>query len=134
MTPTDHQLSRQQRLSEYLESFRKEATRVNENSQIISLAYKCFNALYSSLSPQVLEVPDCCPSSGNEGDFHITFTWNKDNHYLECEVMANGTLEFFYRNHLTKEVWGKDYHITDEHFPDSVYDEVLLDKLSYFVE
>lgn len=135
-SPSDYQIARARRMIEYLNSLREEAITINKSDQIVDVAYNSLQKLCGTLMSQnkVLEIPDCCPNTGTEWDFHIMFTWNKDEHYMECEVLVDGTLEFFYRNRLTNEVWGEDHSITEDYFPDSVYDEALLNKLSYFVE
>ena len=104
---TNYQLSRKERMSEYLKSLEEEVNRINGDESVIWLAKDFLNTLSYKISQQnqVLEVPDCCPNNGSQGDFHIMFTWDKEEHYLECEIMNSGLVEFFYRNRLTKEIW-----------------------------
>ena len=135
MTIADYPAHEVTRLITYLNNLKEEAIRINGNEEIINIATKCFWRLFDyfgSTDNGTLEIPDCCPNNGSQGDFHILFTWDSSTYYLECEVMVDGTLEFFYRNKLTKENWGEDSHINDTDFPNSIYDSVLLDKLSYF--
>ena len=133
---TNYQLSRKERMSEYLKSLEEEANRVNGDESVIWLAKDFLNTLSYKISQQnqVLEVPDCCPNNGSQGDFHIMFTWDKEEHYLECEIMNSGLVEFFYRNRLTKESWGRDLDYTLTEADISQDSNELLDKLSLFVE
>lgn len=133
VSPSDYQVARARRMIEYLNSLREEAITINKSDQIVNVAYNCLQKLCGTLMShnKVLEIPDCCPNNGTEGDFHIMFTWDKDEHYLECEVLVDGTAEFFYSNRLSKEVWGEDYLLLENKL---FSDNVLFDKLSYFVE
>lgn len=141
---TNYKLSRKERMDEYLDFLKEEANRINGDESVIWLAKDFLNLLTNKLSQQnkVLEVPDCCPSNGSQGDFHIMFTWDKNEHYLECEITNSGLVEFFYRNHLTKEVWGCDTDSRSEVLTSYTLTEAdisqksneLLDKLSLFVE
>lgn len=76
-----------------------------------------------------MKVPDCCSEQGRNNEFHILFTWERDEHYLECEVFNSGVIQFFYENHLTKEA-----QVTPEFFPSEMYDEAVFLRLSLFVE
>lgn len=133
---TNYQLNRKERMNEYLNSLEKEAAEINGDESVIWLAKDFLNLISYKLSQQnkTLEVPDCCPTDGKREEFHIMFTWNKNEHYLECEIMNRGLVEFFYRNRLTKEVWGcdTDYGLTDAQISQDSND--LLDKLQLFTE
>ena len=131
---TDYQLNRRERMNEYLDSLKEEAIRINGDESVIWLAKDFLTLLINKLAHQnkVLEVPDCCPNNGSQGDFHIMLTWDKDEHYLECEYFNSEEIEFFYRNRLTNEVWSWEYSIV----PPGVNDDwqIMQDKLSLFVE
>lgn len=132
MTITDYSAYKVTRLLIYLNELKKEAISINGSEEVVNLATKYFWKLfdYFNFNNETLEVPDACPGLRD----NFVYTWSKSEHYLECEIFGSGEIEFFYRNRNTGEVWGEDYHINDHGFPDSVYDEILLDKLSYFVE
>lgn len=122
---------RERQLVDYLVSLKEEAEIVSRRSDILFKSLGLWQKLRAGVLTtyhRILEVPDCCPSSY---DFHIMFTWDKEEHYLECEVMIDGTFEMFYRNRLTKEDWGEDYLQNPDNFLD--YPE-LWEKLSLFVE
>lgn len=123
-------------MNEYLNSLKEEARRVNGDESVIWLAKDFLTLLTQKLAKknQVLEVPDCCPNNGSQGDFHIMFTWDKKEHYLECEIMNSGLIEFFYRNRLTKEVWGCDTYYTLTEAGINQKSNELLDKLQLFTE
>lgn len=132
---TDYQLSRREGMTEYLNSLQEEATRINGGQSVVYLARHFLDLLVYELAQKnlVLEVPDCCPNNGSQEDFRIMFTWDKNEHYLECEIVDNETVEFFYRNHLTNEVWGEDFVMTDL-TQWQLHSKAVLDKLSLFVE
>lgn len=127
---TEFQLSRREGMSEYLNLLKKEAKSINGDESVVFLAQDFLTLLTHKLAQRglVLEVPDCCPNNGSQEDFHVMFVWDKDEHYLECEVKNNEMVEFFYRNHLTKKVWGEDTPLTQP------LSEELIEKLSLFVE
>jgi len=118
---TNHHKEREQRLFDYLVTELDSNILINIASHYwISLKMKVWDN-----SKQILEVPDCCPSND---DSRVMFTWDKDEHYLECEIIIDGTKEFFYRNRITKEAMGEDY------FPSANISEDILKKLQLFVE
>ena len=123
-------------MNEYLDSLKEEAIRINGDESVIWLAKDFLILLIDKIAQQnqVLEVPDCCPNNGSQGDFHIMFTWDKEEHYLECEIMNSGIIEFFYRNHFTKDVlgWDTDYGLSQAGLTNE--GSMMLDKLSLFVE
>jgi hypothetical protein len=133
---TNYQLNQREQMNKYLDSLKEEAIRINGDESVIWLAKDFLTLLINKLAQQnkVLEVPDCCPNNGSQGDFHVVFTWDKNKHYLECEIPNSGILEFFYRNHLTKEVWSYETDIEGSTAPFSRESEIFLDKLSLFVE
>jgi hypothetical protein len=121
-------------MNEYLDSLKEEAIRINGDESVIWLAKDFLTLLINKLAQhnQVLEVPDCCPNNGSSGDFYAMFTWDKDEHYLECEIFNTKEIGFFYRNRLTNEVWSWEYSIV----PPGINDDwkTMQDKLSLFVE
>ena len=128
---TEYQLNRRRRMNSYLNSLKDEAKRINGDESVIWLVEDLITLLIHKLAKEnkVLEIPDCCPSESNEGDFHIMFAWDKDEHYLECEIFSSGVIEFFYRNRFTNETWGEDYGNLDQ----SISNE-LIEKLNLFTE
>lgn len=127
---TNYQLSRRERMIKYLNSLKDEAKRINSDESVVFLAQDFLTLLTHKLAQRnlVLEVPDCCPNNGGQGDFYVMFVWDKDEHYLECEVKNDETVEFFYCNHLTKKVWGEDITLAQP------LPEEVIEKLSLFVE
>lgn len=133
LQPTEQWFNREDKLVKYLKSLKDEAIAINDSENIILKAYSVWSNLRDTFfykkPKQILEVPDCCPNTGSQGEFHIMFTWTKDEHYLECEIFNNGDIEFFYRNRIMpSEGWGEDYTIGQ------TFSEDLIDKLSLFVE
>lgn len=131
--PTKQWFNNEDKLVKYLKSLKDEAIAINTSEDILLKAYSVWSKLRDTFfykkPKQILEVPDCCPNTGSEGEFHIMFTWTKDIHYLECEIFNNGDIEFFYRNRRIPSVgWGEDYTIGQ------TFSEDLIDKLSLFVE
>jgi len=122
------------KFTNYLNSLREEAIKVNENDRVVDITSYCFNSLsnlFSKYKNGILQVPDCCYGYGNE-DFRIMLTWDNQIHHLECEINQELVGDFTYRNKLTKEVWGQDSDLNNPQFPDTNLDEVLIDKLSHF--
>lgn len=56
-----------------------------------------------------LTIPDACLGEND----NFMFTWANNEHYLECEIFSTGAVEFFYRNKITKDVWGDDINLND---------------------
>lgn len=125
---TEHHIKRERKLLDYIDQHRDEIIKSTGSDKLIYLARHYWTFLkmrvYSS-SNQILEVPDCCPNS----DCSIfMFTWDKNEHYLECEIISDGSKEFFYKNRFTREVWGEDY------LPKVDISDYILDKLLLFTE
>jgi hypothetical protein len=137
---TEYQLNRRRRMNSYLNSLKDEAKRINGDESVIWLAEDLITLLIHKIAQQgkVLEIPDCCPSESNEGDFHVMFAWDKDEHYLECEIYNTGLIEFFYRNRLTNKTWSWEtiyalFSDTGVHVQALCSNE-LIEKLSLFTE
>lgn len=130
---TDYQLNRREQMNEYLNSLKEEAVEINGDESVIWLAKDFLTLLIHKLAQinLVLEVPDCCPNTGSQGEFHIMFSWDKDEDYLECEIFNTGMIEFFYRNSFTHKVW---IWKCDFAMCNSLEADELFEKLSYFVE
>jgi len=130
---TDYQLNRRERMNEYLDSLKEEVIQVNGDESVIWLAKDFLILLINKLAQRslVLEVPDCCPNNGSQGDFNIFFTWDRNEHYLECEILNSGGIEFYYRNRLDKNTLGWEEDYSDSGQPLS---SELIEKLSLFVE
>jgi hypothetical protein len=76
-----------------------------------------------------LQIPSICPGHAS----NLMYTWNRDEHYLECEIFEQGEIEFFYRNRNTGETWGED--MTSALLPlDQPFSEEILQKTDLFVE
>lgn len=56
---------------------------------------------------KALIIPNC---SSNDIGTVLMYVWEKDNHYLECEVFEEGEnkVEFFYLNKLNEDIWMLD--------------------------
>jgi hypothetical protein len=67
-----------------------------------ALALKFWNELRRAV--RGLPVPDAAP--GPEGQ--LLYTWNRAEHHLEAEIFPNGSIEMFYRNRITGDLWGHD--------------------------
>ena len=117
--------NREKRLLEYLSEHEKETSKL-----LISLAKYYWNYLKKKVydnSKQILEVPDCVPVARSiDGINCIRYGWDKNEHYLECEILVDGTKEFFYRNRLTQETCGEDY------FPETDISDYMIEKLLLF--
>lgn len=137
---TDFQKEREQKLLDYIDQHREEIVESTGSDNLIHLAKHYWTFLKRRVwgtSKQILEVPDCCPIARSiEGVDCIRFGWDKNEHYLECEILSDGTKEFFYKNRITKENMGEDY------FPSANplgavlpnISEDILDKLMLFTE
>ena len=53
---------------------------------------------------QLLDVPNAAPGARD----NFMLVWSEQQYYLECEVFADGKIEFFYHNRDTNESWGED--------------------------
>lgn len=126
----DYQLSRRERMNEYLNSLKKEAKKINGDESVVFLAQDFLNLLTHKLSQKnlVLEVPDCEESCDGQENFQVMFTWEKDSHYLRLHTAEDNIIEFYYKNHLSKDSLWKNYIIGQP------LSEELFEKLSLFVE
>src|SRR5205823_5953034 len=108
-----------QRLSRFISNLRDNKEISGETA---SRAWNIWLQLKNAAG-EVLRVPDA--SAGPDDEF--IFIWNSPEHYLEVEILADGTLEFFYRNRYNGSLWGSDYK-----FGQNITQEVL-DKLTIFL-
>jgi hypothetical protein len=135
---TDYQLNLRERMNEYLDSLKEEAIRINGDESVIWLAKDFLNLLINKLAQQnkVLEVPDCeseilCSDTDCQGKLCVVFTWEKDENWLRCEVLESGSIEFYYKNKLTKQNWWWSGNST---LDEGSWSEEPLEKLTLFVE
>jgi hypothetical protein len=118
--------NQQRDLQIYLESLKSEAQESYESQftvAVLEYSWQTWNALsiYFSRKSLRLEVPDACP--GQDNDF--MYTWSKSEHYLECEIFGNRTIEFFYRNRNSGEVWGEETTL-EQGFSTSILGKVSI--------
>lgn len=125
---SDNHKQREQKLFEYIEKHKEEI----QSKDLIYLALSYWAYLQVKIyntSKQILEVPDCCPVARSiDGVDCIRYGWDKEEHYLEIEILVDGTKEFFYRNRLTKEASGEDY------FSEAEISDYMINKLLLFTE
>lgn len=117
---------RHQELRRYLDSLHSEAKSTGEvefTILVLNTAWQVWADLreYFLSKGLCLEVPDACP--GQRDNF--MYTWSKAEHYLECEILGSGEVEFFYRNRNSGEVWGEDTTLEQE-FSTTVLDKAAL--------
>lgn len=98
--------SRNQKLQHYLQSLVRSQM---AESFTASIALKAWRDL-TNITNKRLAVPD----AGVGPDGEILYSWNKEGHHFELEVLPNGLGEFFYLNHQTNEMWEAEYQIGDE--------------------
>jgi len=72
------------------------------------LASKAWN-LICIASGGKMPIPAAC--TGPDGQ--MLYSWDRDRHHLELEIIPGNPAEFFYRDRLTRELWGEDYNIGD---------------------
>jgi hypothetical protein len=124
----DENEKRKEGLEYYINSLRSEAESTDESEFtvfVINYSWQVWQELSKHFSERGLcfEVPDACPGQNN----NFMYTWSKAEHYLECEIFGNGSVEFFYRNRKSGEVWGED--TTLEHG----FSTAVLKKATLFV-
>jgi hypothetical protein len=69
----------------------------------------------------VVPVPNASPG----GEQQILYSWDRDNHHLECEVFPDGRVEWFYRDRATGALW--DLDATDSYpVPPEAQERLLL--------
>jgi hypothetical protein len=54
------------------------------------------------------------PSASPGENASLMFVWSKGEHYLECEMVVSGEVEFFYRNRRTRATWGEDVAVFNQ--------------------
>ena len=57
----------------------------------------------SQIVQQIADKMPCQPIVG--GNMYL---WSQGPHYLEAEIMDDGTIELFYRNRQSRNTWGAD--------------------------
>jgi hypothetical protein len=72
------------------------------------LASKAWNQICIA-SGGKMPVPAACTGS----DGQMLYSWDRDRHHLELEIIPGNPAEFFYRDRHTKELWGENYNIGD---------------------
>jgi hypothetical protein len=133
--PTSYQISRLEKTIKYLDKLKGEAIESNGSDSIIYYTFAVLDYFAKQVYKQnrILEIPDISPSHFNSANnLHLYLIWDKDEHYLECEVFPDKTLSFSYSNFLTKEDWGED--LKDPIFKELENNSELLEKLLLFIE
>lgn len=115
-------LERSQRLQAYLDSLYVDSSG-QERDDFLKYVWQIWSTLRDIFDNRglCLEVPDSCP-----GENEFIYVWSKGEHYLECEVFVDESVEFFYKNRLTSEIWGEDTKLEDG------FSIETLEKLSIF--
>lgn len=73
-----------------------------------SLAAKAWHLIWVA-SGGKMPVPAAC--TGPDGE--MSYSWDRDRHHLELEIIPGKPAEFFYRDRETEQLWGEDYNIGD---------------------
>src|SRR2546425_555455 len=68
--------------------------------RLARLAWEAWSALSNSMGNALL-VPDACPGPNGE----LLYTWDRDGHHLELEILPDVPAELFYENDATGAVW-----------------------------
>ncbi len=58
-------------------------------------------------------------------DRQLLLCWDKGEHHFEIEVFPGGTIEFFYLNHQTNDVWKYECMLR-EPIPDEIKEKLRL--------
>jgi len=74
--------------------------------QLSRAAWNALEDILDIVGPN-LEVPDAIPGV----DGKLFYTWKRGNHYLELEMLPDGSGEFFYRNTDDGETWTEGYKL-----------------------
>jgi hypothetical protein len=74
--------------------------------QLSRAAWNALEDIRDIVGPN-LEVPDAIPGV----DGKLFYTWKRGNHYLELEMLPDGSGEFFYRNTDDGETWTEGYKL-----------------------
>ncbi len=110
----------QQERSRKLEDFLSMAVQRDEvKRETASLALQAWRTMRTSVNGTLL-VPD----AGIGPDGEVLLVWKKDEHHFELEILPEGPGELFYINHLSNDMWEKEYHIGDN-FPDEVNSQLM---------
>jgi hypothetical protein len=72
--------------------------------QLSRAAWNALEDIRDVVGPN-LEVPDAIPGV----DGKLFCTWKRGDHYLELEMLPDGSGEFFYRNAEDGETWSEGY-------------------------
>lgn len=118
VTP-DFSVYRIQRIERYLDNASAERE-ISEST--LGLAQRVLKLTQQPLLAD-LQIPD---ASYREGYF--LFFWDKGKHHFEIEISPDNTVDFFYRNRLTGELWNQEQSSAVE------FNSAILDKLLLFIE
>jgi hypothetical protein len=75
-------------------------------AQMAGLAWDAWDKL-SVAADNALPVPDAGPGP----DGQILYTWDREEHHFELEILPASPAEFFYRNRNSGELWEWEYVI-----------------------
>jgi hypothetical protein len=102
MLRVQDQVGRGQRLFQFLQKLMRSGEVPTATADV---AWRTWNQLKTQAAGPLL-VPDA--SGGPNGG--LLFFWDQGEHHLELEFLADGEVEFFYRNRRTGTLWGADHH------------------------
>lgn len=88
--------------------------------RVARLAWNAWTALSDSIGNALL-VPDACP--GPDGE--LLYTWDRGEHHLELEIVADTPAELFYENDVSGEV-GEATLVIGEPVPIEVLNRLRL--------
>ena len=93
-----------QRWQRYLEDLERSPVRLSpDHARAVRLVWQTLNSnLSQALRP---------PAAGPGGDLGFQLSWNTDEQYLDIDIAADGSFEWFWTNRHTDEYQGSD----DEH-------------------
>ena len=94
---------------EYLKEVSTKGANPPITPETAALARKAWYAVWES-TENALPIPAAC--TGPDGQ--MLYTWDRDRHHLELEIIPGQAAEFFYRDRTTGTLWGEDYVVGSE--------------------
>lgn len=124
----DFTINTEKELIDCLDSLRPECIKLTGIDLIVDRAFEYWNIFKNRIYfdyNRKLRLPDIEFDPTSPTDYLgliISFCWVDEIEWLCCELLVDGSFEFKYRNKLTKEELGENYHSGDNGFPEGAFE------------
>jgi len=119
----EFEINTEAELMECLNDLRAECIKLINTDLIIDKALEHWNLFKARVSKKLL-IPNIIFDPRFPTDdlgIIISFYWKNKTEWLCCDLLVDGSFEFQYRNKITKEELGEDYHPENNDFPEGIF-------------